>query len=136
MASALKAAQVAILTRFKTEWADRTPVAWPNVVSTPPEAGPWVRFDIVWGDAEATTMGPAGKMRNTIPGVVFVNVFAAPGKGRGVLNDTADDVRDVFNRLEVSGVRFNVPSGPEPVRGDPEWEQAVVRIPFSVDELV
>lgn len=136
MASDLKAAQIAILTRFKTQWADRTPVSYPNVSFTPPEAGPWVRLDIVWGDATAATMGPVTKQRNTIVGVIFVNAFAVPGKGRGAVNSEADAARDIFNRLEVSGVRFSVPSGPEPVRGDPEWEQVVVRIPFSVDELV
>lgn len=136
MASALKAAQIAILTRFKSQWADRTPVAWPNVSFTPPEEGPWVRLDIVWGDAEPSTMGQSGGKRNTIPGVVFVNVFAPIGKGRGAINAEADAARNVFNRFEVSGVRFNVPSGPEPVRGDPEWEQVVIRVPFSVDELI
>ena len=140
MASALKAAQIAIISRFKTQWAAslNTPVAWPNVSFTPPEDGPWVRFDIVWGEGDVQTMGVtgSGKGRTTIPGVIFVNVFAEPGKGRGVINDAADKVRDIFNRLDVSGVRFQVPSGPEPVHGDPEWEQVVVRIPFSVDELV
>jgi hypothetical protein len=136
MASALKAAQIAILTRFKTLWAARSPVAYPNIAFVPPEEGPWVRFDIVWGDGEPATMGQAGGKRNTLVGVIFVNVFANPGSGRGAANAEADAARDVFNRLEVSGVRFSVPSGPEPVRGDPEWEQVVVKIPFSVDELV
>lgn len=134
MASGTKTAQSAILSRFQTQWADRTPVAYPNVDFTPPDDEPWVRLDIVWGEASPATMGAT--RRNTLPGVIFINVFHAPGEARGAAHALIDAARDIFNRVEFSGVRCDVPSGPEPVRGgDKQWDQVVTRVAFTVDEL-
>jgi len=130
--SSLSQVQKNIWTRIHTLWEARTPIGWPNVDFTPPETAPWIEVAIAWGDGEAVTMGPTN--RSTLTGVLFINCFSVEGEGQGELMGTADAARDLVNRIEVSGIRFGVPSAPQPVEGI--FSQVVVRIPFTVDETV
>ena len=135
MASALDTARVTIEGRIKTLWeaGEDTPILWPNDPAAPPESGTWIQPTILWGDGFVQTKNG----RNQIIGVLSINVFGDAGKGTGALNQAADSVRDLANRVEVSGVRFGVPSGPRPIPSpDTKWVQANVRVPFSVDEIV
>ena len=54
------------------------------------------------------------------------------------MGTTCDNVRDMLNRVEVSGVRFGTPSGPSPSLGADEsrWLERVVDVDFTVDEVV
>lgn len=134
MASALAIAQAAVFTAFADAWASRTPIAWPNAPFTPP-AKVWVKVDLTWADGVPSTMGPVAARRNSIAGLLTVGVYGPRDVGGKGVMDVADDVRDVFNRLTVDGVRFDVPSGPLP-GADPALAGGVVRVTFSVDELV
>jgi hypothetical protein len=135
MASALDTARAAIEGRIQTLWAlsDNTTIAWPNQPTSPPATGTWIQPTILWGDGFIQTKNG----RNTIAGLLNINVYGEPGKGWGPVSQTGDSVRDLVNRVEVSGVRFGAPSGPRPVPSpDLKWVQANVRIPFTVDEVV
>ena len=137
MASALDAARATIWDRIKTLWAAglNTTIAWENIKTDPPNTGAWIKVDILWGDTELSTKDG----RNTTTGLVQITVFSpSDTPGVGLLGTTADAVRDMFNRLEVSGVRFGTPSGPMPGAGteDSRWLERIVDTPFTVDEIV
>ena len=137
MASDLDAARDTIEARIKTLWAVglNTKIAWENIKTDPPNTGAWIKVNILWGDTELSTKNG----RNTTVGLVQIGVFApSDTPGTGLLHTTADAVRDMFNRLEVSGVRFGTPSGPMPGAGteDSRWLERIVDTPFTVDEIV
>jgi len=135
MASALDTARVTIESRIKTLWAadENTTIIWPNDPKDPPASGTWIEPAIVWGDGFLSTKDG----RQTITGVVSINVFGQAGNGFGPVTQSADSVRDMVNSVEVSGVRFGVPSGPRRIPNpESKWVQANVRVPFSVDETV
>ncbi|HLE03969.1 MAG TPA: hypothetical protein VI729_05060 [Anaerolineales bacterium] len=135
MASALDAARVTIESRIKTLWAadENTTIIWPNDPKDPPASGTWIEPAIVWGDGFLSTKDG----RQMITGVVSINVFGQAGNGFGPVTQSADSVRDMVNSVEVSGVRFGVPSGPRRIPNpESKWVQANVRVPFSVDETV
>lgn len=144
MASSTRAHSGAIRTLFATEWkAARgyveeefaARVAWPGVPFTPPDAE-WVRFNILWGDGFVQTMGGPGLGTNELVGVVSIQLFVKPGSGSGALEGYCDDVREIFNRVEVSGVRFEAPSGPRPPQERDGWLQGTVDVAFTVEETL
>src|SRR3990167_1199590 len=135
MASALDTARQTIESRIKTLWAadENTTIIWPNDPRDPPASGTWIESTILWGDGFVSTKNG----RNTIAGGVSVNVFGQAGNGFGPVTQSADGVRDMINRVEVSGVRFGAPSGPRTVPNPgSKWVQANLSVPFSVDETV
>jgi hypothetical protein len=139
------AAEIAIHTLIATAWnypADpKTPVQWPNVNFDPPDPGKgpaeWIKIDIAWGDGEAITMGAAGQgsRRNTLAGVLFISGFTPKNTAYGPLLAHMDAMRDVLNRVAVSGVRFGVPSAPKQV-DDERWAMLQITCGFTVDELI
>jgi len=133
MASALKTAEGAIMTRLNTEWASATEIAWPGKRFTKPDAA-WIRPTVIWGDGFMQTAGPTN--RNQIPGVLKVQIFSKPGNGEGEIKGHADSIRDIFNRVEFSGLRFDAPSGPKPAVERNDWLQTVVDCPFIYEEVV
>lgn len=138
MASDLTAADTAILDRLEAAWADRTPVAWPREVFEPPTGEPvqqyWIQPMVIWGKTVPLSIGSTGG-RNQTPGVISINVFGPKGYGNATLLGHADALRDIFNRVEFSGVRCWVASGPTPVP-DEEWEQVNISIPFTCEEVL
>ncbi len=135
MASALDTARDTIEARVKTQWEAglNTTIAWENIKTDPPATGAWIKVNILWGETELSTKNG----RNTITGVLQISVFSpSETPGTGLLHATADAVRDMVNRIEVTGVRFGTPSGPKPAVASGRWLQRVVDIPFTVDEVV
>ena len=111
-----------------------TPIAFPDTPFIAPSSAQWLRLSIVWGDGDLATMGATN--RNTIVGVVQVEVYTPPSQGDGANTRLADQVRDVYNRLESSGVRFNVPSAPIHDNTETAWCRRLIRVPFTFDETV
>src|SRR4051812_3390998 len=79
-----------------------TPIAWPNYGFIAPTDEPWLSVAIAWGDGVAVTMAPTN--RNTITGVLFINCYCVEDEGQGDMLLLADQVRDLFNREEISGI--------------------------------
>lgn len=137
MASDLNGAAQSIEQYVEDNWA-ATPIAWEGVDFDPPD-GPWIQVTIRWGDGFIETMGGTGSGTNTVPGVLFINLFDQPGGGAGTIEGHADDIRDLFNRAEIGGVRFDAPSGPKPAtdqRDEGEWLQRTVTVPFELIETI
>lgn len=133
MPSALMDAQAAIWTRLATAFPTLA-IAYPGTPFTTPVAAPWVRASLVWGDGALSTMGATN--RNTIIGMVQLEVYTPAAQGDGINTVLVDTLRDVYNRVEADGVRYTVPSGPRPAQLDSIWYRSLIRVPFSVDELI
>lgn len=135
MASDLDAARETIESRIKTQWEAglNTTIVWPDVATPPPESGAYIEPDIIWGDGFISTKNG----RNEIVGLIAVNVYAPTGSGAGTAYATADAVRDMLNRVEVAGVRFQAPSGPRPIpSAGSRWTQYQISVGFTVEEVV
>ena len=130
MSTVIDSARDAIEARIAAQWAN-TRIRWPNVHYTPPDDDSWLSVDVLWGDGFIQTKNG----RNTLIGVLNLNVFVPTGTGGGDLAELCDDARDMINRLEVSGVRFGAPSGPR-FSVDGKWRQGTVSVAFSTDEEV
>lgn len=151
MASAVDTTRVTVESRVSALWVTatgfaRTEVAWQDWPFNPPEIDAtepyWINVKIVLGSGELITKNG----RSTLSGFVQISIFGPADQGLGALFGHADAVRDMFNRVEVSGVRFTVPSAPRIVpqiqsmafTAPPRipWVQAIVACPFTFDEEV
>jgi hypothetical protein len=81
-------------------------------------------------------MGGTTGSDNQVNGVVVVNIFTALGVGPGANLTIGKRVRDLYNRVIVSGVHFDPPTGPEVLStAAPEgYFQTQVRMTFETFE--
>ena len=74
---------------------------------------------------------------NLITGLCTFNIFTKQGSGAGDNFDIASRIRDLFNRITVSNVRFDPPIGPEILQSSPEGKfQTQIRITFEIYEYL
>ena len=74
---------------------------------------------------------------NLIVGLVTCNIFTKQGLGSGANFTIGKRVRDLFNRITVSDVRFDPPIGPEILQSSPEGKfQTQIRITFELYEAL
>jgi len=74
---------------------------------------------------------------NLVVGLVTCNIYTKQGLGAGANFTIAKRVRDLFNRITVSDVRFDPPIGPEVSEANPEGKfQTQVRITFELYEAL
>ena len=70
-------------------------------------------------------------------GLVTCNIYTKQGLGAGENFTIAKRVRDLFNRITVSDVRFDPPVGPEVSVANPVGKfQTQVRITFELYEAL
>lgn len=122
--------------KLNTDWAGATAILWENAKEEPPSvAVSWIQPTILWGDAFLITKNG----RNTLVGVLSVNIFTPKNSGMGASDALVNSLRDIFNRLKLTGadqtVRFGIPTAGQQT-GDPSegWMVKNVSIPFDVDE--
>lgn len=80
---------------FKAEWADRLPVAWPNMKFEPPAEAAWCRFSIVQAEARQIEIGGINNEARA-EGRVFVQVFVPVGTGDKVARQHCDVAANIF----------------------------------------
>ncbi len=133
MASDLDTAR-ATIDGLMTSLGTSAQIARENVKFDPPETGVWFRPVIIFGETFISTK-PG---RSTITGIVQISVYVpSDTPGMGTMITACDGVRDLINRIESSGVRFNAPSGPQPAREEEtRWIERVIDVDFTVDEIV
>ena len=74
---------------------------------------------------------------NLIVGLVTCNIYTKQGLGAGQNFIVGKRVRDLFNRITVSDVRFDPPVGPEILQSSPEGKfQTQIRITFELYEAL
>ena len=72
---------------------------------------------------------------NLIVGLSTFNIYTEQGLGAGANFAIAKRLRDLFNRMTVSDVRFDPPVGPEILQSLPEGKfQTQIRIAFEIYE--
>ena len=74
---------------------------------------------------------------NLIVGLTIFNIYTKQGLGAGANFIIAKRLRDLFNRITISDVRFDPPVGPEILQSSPEGKfQTQVRITFELYEAL
>ena len=126
--------------RLATELANSPaiPVVFNNLPYEPTPNSTWVQCEVTFDESQYLTLNEATGSDNLIVGLVVVNIFSAPGVGSGPNYTVGKRIRDLYNRIIVSGVYFDAPIGPEVV-GTPAPEgyfQTQVRVTFEfIEEL-
>jgi hypothetical protein len=124
--------------RLATELAlsPAIPVVFHNMPYNPVNNGTWVQCLVSFGANTYLTMGGTSGSSNNVLGVVIINIFSAKGVGPGANLTVGKRIRDLYNRIVVSGVHFDPPTGPEVVASpSPEgFFQTRVRLTFETFE--
>ena len=124
--------------RLATELAlsPAIPVVFHNMPYNPVNNGTWVQCLLSFGANTYLTMGGTSGSSNNVLGVVVINIFSAKGVGQGANLTVGKRIRDLYNRIVVSGVHFDPPTGPEVVASpSPEgFFQTRVRLTFETFE--
>ena len=108
------------------------PVVFHNQPYTPTPDSSWVQCLMTFGANSYLTMGGS----NSVLGVVVINIFTPKGAGPGANLVIGKRIRNLYNRVIVSGVHFDPPTGPEVVAApSPEgYFQSQVRMTFQTFE--
>ncbi len=136
----LNAIRATIEGRLATELASSPaiPVVFHNMAYEPTPNSSWVQCLVSFGSNEYLSFGGTTASDNRIVGLLLINIFSAKGVGPGANYTIGKRVRDLYNRVNVSGVYFDAATGPE-VLGSPAPEgyfQTQVRVTFeSIEEL-
>lgn len=114
------------------------PVVFHNMAYEPTPGSSWIQCLTSFGASEYLGHGLATSGYNRIFGQIVINVFTPKGTGPGANYVIGKRVRDLYNRVIVSGVFFDASIGPE-VLASPAPEgyfQTQVRVTFeSIEEL-
>ena len=139
-AADLNAVRATIEGRLATELASSpaVPVVFHNMAYEPTPGTSFVQGLVSFGAGEYLSQGGTTDSDNRIVGLLLMNVFSAKGVGPGANLTIAKRVRDLYNRVIVSGVYFDAPVGPEVLASaSPEgFFQTQVRVTFEfIEEL-
>ena len=126
--------------RLATELAGSPvlPVVFQNMAYEPTPNSSWVQCLTTFGSSEYLSLGGTTDSDNRIVGLVLINIFTPQGVGPGSNYVIGKRVRDLYNRVIVSGVYFDAATGPEALATPaPEgYFQTQVRVTFeSIEEL-
>jgi hypothetical protein len=139
-AADLNSVRATIEGRLATELANSPaiPVVFHNMAYEPTPNSSWVQCLLSFGTSTYLTHGGTSDSRNELVGIAVVNIFSAKGVGPGANYVIGKRIRDLYNRINVSGVHFDPPIGPEVVASpSPEgYFQTQVRVTFDfIEEL-
>ncbi len=126
--------------RLATELASSPviPVVFHNMAFEPTPNSSFVQCLVSFGASEYLSQGLTTNSQNRIIGTVVINIFSATGVGPGANYIIGKRIRDLYNRVIVSGVFFDAATGPEALASpSPEgYFQTQVRVTFeSIEEL-
>jgi len=139
-AANLNSVRATIEARLATELANSPaiPVVFHNMAYEPTPNSSWVQCQTAFGANEYLSQGLTTNSQNRILGLLVMNIFTATGVGPGANYTIGKRIRDLYNRVIVSGVFFDAPIGPE-VLASPAPEgyfQTQVRVTFEfIEEL-
>ena len=90
-----------------------------------------------FGSSEYLTQGSDTNATNLVVGLITFNIYTKQGVGAGENFAIAKRLRNLFNRITVSDVRFDPPVGPEIFQSSPEGKfQTQIRITFELYEAL
>ena len=90
-----------------------------------------------FGSSEYLTQGTDSSSTNLVVGLITFNIYTKQGVGSGENFAIGKRLRNLFNRITVSDVRFDPPIGPEIFQSSPEGKfQTQIRITFELYETL
>ena len=139
-AADLNSIRATIEGRLATELAKAPliPVVFNNMPYEPTPNSTWVQCQTTFGASEYLGHGLTTDSYNRIVGLLVMNIFTSKGVGPGANLVIGKRIRDLYNRVIVSGVFFDAPTGPEALASPaPEgYFQTQVRVTFEfIEEL-
>jgi|TARA_Y100000033_G_C2724219_1_gene99964 hypothetical protein len=123
--------------RLATELAKTppVPVIFNNIPYEPTPNSTWVQCEVTFDDSQYLTIDDGD---NLVVGLVVINIFSAPGVGSGPNYTLGKRIRDLYNRINVSDVYFDAPTGPSVITTTLPggFFQTQVRVTFEfIEEL-
>lgn len=123
--------------RLATELAKTppVPVIFNNIPYEPTPNSTWVQCEVTFDDSQYLTIDDGD---NLVVGLVVINIFSAPGVGSGANYTLGKRIRDLYNRINVSDVYFDAPTGPSVITTTLPggFFQTQVRVTFEfIEEL-
>ena len=139
-AADLNSVRATIEGRLATELANSPaiPVVFHNMAFEPTPNSSWVQCLTTFGANQYLSQGLTTNSQNRIVGLTIFNIFSGKGVGPGANLEIGKRIRDLYNRVIVSGVFFDAPNGPEALASpEPEgYFQTQVRVTFEfIEEL-
>lgn len=123
-----------IRTRLNTEWANATPIAFPNVSFNPPSPpSVWIRLTVNDGESQQIDIG-SKPATIRYAGVIFVQIFTVSNKGDAEALTLADNVKTIFNNWNGVNVVCRAAKIINVGNDGQGWYQVNVAIPFIRDE--
>ena len=116
------------------------PLVFNNVPFDASNVDQYIQCITSFGSSEYLTQqapNSATTSTNLIVGLTTFNIYTAQGLGAGANFTIGKRLRDLYNRITVSDVRFDPPIGPEIIEPTPEGKfQTQVRITFELYEAL
>lgn len=136
MADTYKDEHNAIKNHFVTQWGGvaslETDIAFDVLEFEAREGQPWVRLNILNGEARQASIGDPGNNLHRYAGSVMLQVFSPAGDGAGAIVEIMDRAVDAFNNVRLDNIKFWVANATLlPVEGP--WARGVVTCPFQRD---
>lgn len=123
----------AIRSRFNTQWAGATAIAWPNVSFTPTTGTPWVRLSILPSGADQTEIGDLRNFRHD--GSVLVEIFTPENEGDGEARTLAEQAAAIFRGVTAGGIVYGAPYTTTNGNDGAGWFSVSVWCPYYRDTL-
>ena len=141
-ATNLNTVRSTIETRIRNEFriGPSIPLVFNNVPFDASSVDQYIQCITSFGSSEYLTQqspNSATTATNLVVGLTIFNIYTEQGLGAGANFDIAERLRNLFNRITVSDVRFDPPVGPEVSEATPEGKfQTQVRITFELYEAL
>ena len=141
-ATNLNTVRSTIETRIRDEFrsGQPVPVVFNNVPFDASTVDLYIQCITSFGSSEYLTQqapNSSTTATNLVVGLITCNIYTKQGLGAGENFTISKRVRDLFNRITVSDVRFDPPVGPEILQSNPEGKfQTQVRITFELYEAL
>ena len=141
-ATNLNTVRSTIETRIRNEFRTGQPISivFNNVPFDASTVDQYIQCITSFGSSEYLTQqapNSATTATNLVVGLVTFNIYTEQGLGAGANFAIAQRLRNLFNRITVSDVRFDPPVGPEIFQSTPEGKfQTQIRITFELYEVL
>ena len=116
------------------------PLVFNNVFFDSSTVDQYIQCITSFGSSEYLTQqapNSATTATNLVVGLTTFNIYTNEGLGAGANFDIAKRLRNLYNRITVSDVRFDPPVGPEILEPTPDGKfQTQVRITFEIYETL
>lgn len=121
---------------FKTQWNDATLVLFDDDADeTPNDGSTWVRYVIRHDQGGQASIGSPSNNRFRSTGILIISVFAKKGQYAIDAREKAEDIKEIYDGLENSGIFYYNASVREIGSDGRGWFQINVVVSFRYDNF-